>query len=57
MKEEEEKQKKKERKKEPSQQRPMEKKDKKKWSKVVAPANSGSLHVYLITKMPLKTKL
>ena len=33
------------------------KKEKKRWSKVVAESDSGSFHVVLFTKMPLKTKL
>ena len=63
---------KKERKKEPNQRRPMKEEEKekkrtqptetvekkeKKWSKVAADPDSGSLHVCLITKMPLKTEL
>ena len=55
MKEEEEKQKKKERK-NPANRDQWRRKIKK-WSKVVADPDSGSLHVCLITKIPLKTKL
>ena len=50
------KKKEKERKKEPSQRRQWRRK-KEKWSKVAVDPDSGSLHVYLITKIPLKIEL
>ena len=49
--------KKKKKKKERTQPTETVEKKEKKWSKVAADPDSGSLHVCLITKMPLKTEL
>ena len=57
MKTNERRRRKRKRKKEPSQRRPVKEERKKKWSKVTADPNSGSLYVCLITKMSLKTEL